>query len=204
MLYTCEACGIERPDMIVDSARNKLICPACGHEREFNRLPLFAVGGASGTGKTAVCRTLAGSIQGLVCLDGDLFWDDRFTKEHADAFYEYVLRVAMNIAQSGVPTVIFNAGFGIPGNLENCTARRYFSQIHYLALWCVEEDLERRLARRPGISDEFIQNMTGFNRFFRFGAPEGEDGLAVKRLNTSGKTLEETADEVREWIKSNM
>ncbi len=203
MLYTCESCGKTRLDMGVDGERSVLICPSCGHEKAFRRLPLFAIGGASGSGKTAVCQALAGKVPGVICLDGDLFWDRRFTQDAPDAFYEYVLRISANIAQSGVPVAIFNAGFGIPGNLESCPSRRFFSEIHYLALWCEEEELERRLRTREGATDEFIQGMKGFNAFFRFGAPGSENGPAVERLNTSGKPLEETTASVREWIEKN-
>ena len=203
MLYTCENCGKTGVDMGVDGERSVLVCPACGHERAFHRLPLFGIGGASGTGKTAVCRALAGKLPGVICLDGDLFWDSRFSQEAPEAFYEYVLRIAANIAQSGAALAIFNAGFGIPANLENCPSRRMFSQIHYLALWCEDDELERRLRKRPEAADGFIRSMKGFNAFFRFGAPGNENGPTAERLDTSGKTPEETAAVVGAWIEKN-
>lgn len=206
MLYTCEQCGRFGADMTVDEKNGLLVCPECGHTRPFRRAPLFGIGGASGSGKTAICRELAGRLPGVVCLDGDIFWDEkRFSQENAAEFYEYVLRIAMNISQSGMTVAIFNAGFAIPQNLETCTARRYFSDIHYLALYCSDErDIEARLGRRPSASEGFINAMKGFNAFFRFGAPNGEDGPEVERIDTSGRAPEETAARVRECIMSKL
>lgn len=38
------------------------------------RKHLFLIGGASGCGKTAICQTLAGQIDTIICLDGDSLW----------------------------------------------------------------------------------------------------------------------------------
>lgn len=206
MLYTCEQCGRFGADMTVDEKNGLLVCPECGHAKPFRRAPLFGIGGASGSGKTAICRELAGSLPGVVCLDGDIFWDEkRFSQENAAEFYEYVLRIAMNISQSGMAVAIFNAGFAIPQNLETCTARRYFSDIHYLALYCSDErDIETRLGRRPGAPEGFINAMKGFNAFFRFGTSNGEGGSEVERIDTSGCTPEETASRVGERVLSKL
>ena len=199
MLYTCPHCGVFRPDMTVDGGRDAVVCPECGHERAFIRMPLFAVGGASGSGKTAVCGLLAGKVPGVVCLDGDIFWDEaRFSAGNPAAFYEYALRIAMNIAQSGLAVAFFHAGFGMPGNLEGCVARRYFSAVHYLGLCCSDEELERRLRTRAGASDGFIGAMKGFNGLFRSG------GAAADVLDTSFETPNETAERVRTWMMARL
>ena len=195
MLYTCPRCSAFRPDMTIDGERSLAVCPECGYERLFRRTPLFAIGGASGSGKTAICRLLAGKVPGVICLDGDIFWDKaRFSAGDPGAFYEYALRVAMNIAQSGQIVAIFNAGFGVPGNLEGCVARRYFSEMNYLGLYCSDDELERRLRARPGASDGFIAAMKGFNALFRSG------GAAPNVMDTSRDTTEETGERVRSWI----
>ena len=203
MLYTCDKCGKYRPDMVIDTEKDMIICPDCGYSKPFLRMPLFAVGGASGTGKTAICKTLAGKLDRFVILDGDVLWDDeRYTRDNTAEFYEYALRIAMNISQSGLKVAIFHAGFGVPGNLENCVAKRYFSAIHYLGLYCSDEELEKRLYARPSTQGEagksFVNAMKGFNSFFRF--YHGEP--TMDKLDTTGCSLEETAAQVAEWLKS--
>ena len=207
MLYTCDRCGKTRADQQVDRQRSVAICPECGFERPVMLPPLFAVGGASGTGKTAVCKALAGKIPGVIVLDGDVLWDDkRYSSRDPGEFYENALRLAMNIGQSGTAAAIFHAGFGIPDNLENCTARRYFSKIHYLALFCSDDELEARLFRRPTVNGEagrgFVNAMKGFNNFFRFYSAENTAYPPVDKLDTTGVSLEETAARTTEWIKS--
>ena len=203
MLYICEKCGKFRADKIIDSEHNLVICPECGHSKSFVPMPLFAIGGASGTGKTALCREIVGKVDGVIALDGDVLWEDkRFSHQNPGEFYEYALRVAMNISQSSVPVAIFHAGFGVPDNLEKCIARRYFSKIHYLGLYCSDEELEKRLMKRPSVQGEcgkgFINAMKGFNSFFRFYSKEP----TINKIDTTDTKIEETARQVIEWIKN--
>ena len=205
MLYTCDACGKRRADQTIDAERNLAICPECGHARPFARMPLFAVGGASCTGKTAVCKALVGKVPGVVALDGDVLWDGKsYSPQDTKPFYEDALRIAMNIAQSGLCVALFHAGFGVPPNLENCVARRYFSAIHYLDLYCSEEEQEKRLLRRPAAQGPggagFVKGMLGFNQFLRFHDFAAEGFPAPEKLDTTGRPLEETAAQVIAWI----
>ncbi len=64
MLYACDRCGRFRPDMTIDPGNDLVICSECGRARSFRRVPLYAVGGASGTDKTAVCKAPAGKMDG--------------------------------------------------------------------------------------------------------------------------------------------
>ena len=48
---------------------------------------LFLIGGASGTGKTAICNEIAGKINNLIALDGDVIWScGNFTPEKQSLF----------------------------------------------------------------------------------------------------------------------
>ena len=204
MIYTCDKCGVCRADQIIDTESSLAICPECGFSRPFKLASLFAVGGASGTGKTAICKALAGKMSNIVMLDGDIIWgENRYSTQNPSEFYEDALRIAMNIAQSGVNVAIFNAGFGVLDNLEGCNARRYFSKIHYLGLYCSEEELEKRLSARPNVQGEagagFINAMKGFNHFFRF---YNNDKPAMEKIDTTGITIEESARQVAGWIQS--
>ncbi|SHF11475.1 Predicted kinase [Caldanaerobius fijiensis DSM 17918] len=204
MLFTCENCGQYRVDQNIDEKNNLLICPECGHQKTFKRMPLFAIGGASGSGKTAVCRQIAGRLNGVVVLDGDILWESsRFTPENASGFYEMWLRLCLNITQSGVFVAVFNAGFGIPENLENCYSRRYFSDVYYLVLYCSDEELEKRLKKRPQWSDGngggFIEGMKRFNNYFKNLKSET---IHIDKLDTTGISLEETTKLVMNWMQS--
>ena len=203
MIYTCDKCGQLRAEKMIDTERDVAICPECGYEKPFKRLPLFAIGGASGTGKTAICNAIAGKIDGIVMLDGDILWDEkRYSPQNPHEFYENSLRLAMNISQSGLSVAIFHAGFGVPNNLENCIARRYFSDIHYLGLYCSDDEIEKRIRARPTTQGEqgegLINAMKGFNNFFRF----YKESPVMDKIDTTDIPLDETVNQVTAWIKS--
>jgi len=94
--------------------------PECGQRHRFLRLPLFVVSGASGTGKSAVCRYLLGNLAEVVVLDSDILWRPEFgsTGAGSPTFCETWLRVAKNIGQSGRPVVLFGSAVGVPDNVE--------------------------------------------------------------------------------------
>ena len=209
MLYTCDKCGKTRADQIIDGERSLAICPECGYARPFRRMPLFAVGGACGTGKTAICKKIAGRVEGLVALDGDGLWEGKgYAAEDPGKFYEDALRIAMNISQSGPAVAVFHAGFGLPDNLEKTVARRYFSKIYYLGLICSDEEQERRLRARPSVqgdgADGFIAAMKGCNAMYRFYGGPGNGYPVMEKLDTTGAALEETAAQVKAWIESKL
>ena len=71
MIRVCDSCG-EWVEEIVVSDDGAAICTHCGHARPFLRLPLFQVTGASGSGKTRVCRDLPSALPECVILDQDI------------------------------------------------------------------------------------------------------------------------------------
>jgi shikimate kinase len=205
MLNICEKCGAYRADKRVDPSGPFVICPECGHRHNFTYSPLWVVSGASASGKSTVCRHLTGKLEQVVLLDSDILWREAFnTPENNFAdFFETWLRMCKNIAQSGRPVVLFGAGAGVPENLENCIERRFFSSIHYLALVCADEVLIQRLQTRPAWrsanSASFIKDQVRFNQWFLH---YNRDGLepAIRLLDTSLLSLEETAQEITSWI----
>ena len=209
MFNVCENCGAYHADKEIDPAGPAAICPECGHAHPFASLPLLVVGGASGAGKSTICSRLAGKIPGAVLLEADIFWRPEFNtpEDGYRVFFDLWLRLAKNIAQSAWPVVLFGAGFGVPGNLEGSVERRYFSEIHYLALVCDDAVLAERLRRRPAWREtgqqEFIERQQGFNRWFKNYEPE-KDQPPIAQIETTHRSLETTVSEVSDWIRRHL
>ena len=225
MLNVCPNCGLYRVDKTVSGPKTYVTkyhaespedlhgrlstavaaCPHCGHLHSFLRLPLLLVGGASATGKSAILRELTGRFTGAVLLESDLLWSKEF-EDPTDGyhrFYETWLRMAMNINQSGRPTVLFGAGLAVPANIEQCEERRYFSQTHYLALVCDEEALRRRLLARPAWrksnEPEQLKAQIDFNRWLQAEGPKQTPQVTI--LDTTDANVEDSACAVREWME---
>jgi predicted kinase len=204
MLNICARCGLYRPDKIIDAAGPYAVCPDCGHKHEFRLLPLLIISGANGAGKSTVCRELVGHLTGAVLLDCDMLWRPEFAAPNAREpnFFETWLRVAKNIGQSGHPVVLFGSGVGVPGNIERCVERRYFTNVFYLALVCSDDVLSIRLRSRPAWreahTDEYIQTQLRFNGWFK----ERSSNLSptIDVLDTSTSPVETTVAQVRAWI----
>lgn len=204
MMNVCFNCGIYRADKLIDPDGPYAICPECGYRHSFLQLPLMIVSGASGTGKSAVCHYLVGKLTEVVLLEADILWRPEFNKpedKYCD-FFETWLRVCKNISQSGRPVVLFSAGAGVPENMEPCVERRYFSDLHYLALTCEDEVLAERLRSRPKwrkCSDPaYIDEHVRFNRWFKENGSKTEP--VINLLDTTAVPIQETVDQVTSWI----
>ena len=121
MINVCHNCGEYGAEKIIDPKGPYAICPVCGYKHPLIQAPLLLVCGASGTGKSTVCQVLAGKIDVVVLLDGDILWRPEFARpeDNFRGFFETWLRLSKNISQSGRPVVLFLAG-AIPENLEPC------------------------------------------------------------------------------------
>lgn len=173
---------------------------------ELLKLPLLIVSGASGAGKTAVYQSLLGKINEVVMLEGDLIWRPEFDKPetHYREFFETWVKICRDISQSGRPVVMFNAGMGVPENIEPCEGREYFSQVRYMALVCGDNILAERLRQRPERrtcgDPEYIKEQIEFNQWLKNEGPKVDP--PVELIDNTNITLEETAKQVASWIRS--
>lgn len=208
MINVCHQCGLYRADKIIDPAGPVAICPECGFRHPFVYLPLLVVGGASGAGKSEVCRRLLGQVTQAVLLDSDILWRAEYNapENHYREYFETWLRVCKNITQSGRPVVLFGAGCGVPENLEDCIERRYFASVHYLALVCSDVALEQRLRQRPawrGNRDAaYIEKHRRFNQWFKDYSSDQQP--SITRIDTTQASIDEAAAQVRGWIEQNL
>lgn len=203
MFNVCHKCGLYHADKLIDPSGPYAVCLECGHKHPFRQLPLLMVSGASGAGKSSVCQCLLGKLDNVILLDSDILWRPEFNKPETKYrdFFETWLRMAKNISQSGRPAVLFGAGIGVPENIEPCVERRYFSEVHYLALVCDDEVLEQRLKARPawrGTGEQsYIDDHLQFNRWFK---EQGKSNAPIFLLDTTDVRLETTIEQVKTWI----
>jgi hypothetical protein len=147
---------------------------------------------------------LVGTIEEVVILDADILWRPEFNRpdnQYRD-FFETWLRLGKNIGQSGRPLLLLNAG-ATPENVEPCIERRYFSEVHYLALVCNDETLVQRLRQRPAwrtsSNEKFIADQISFNCWFR--ERLGEIKPTIQLVDTTDTPIETTVQRVKTWIK---
>lgn len=203
MFNVCPRCGEYSVEKTIDSSGPLAICPSCGYAHPFLQLPLFLLTGPSGAGKTAVCLELTSLLCECVILESDILWGAvPATAENSYQDYHNVwLRVAKNVGQSGRPVVL--CGTAIPEQFETCPERRYFSTLHSLALVCDDQLLEERLKQRPAWrrsgSAENIRAMIDLNQWLKEHASTTRPPMAL--LDTSHRSLPETAREVAQWIR---
>lgn len=202
MFNVCPQCGEYRVDKTILAEENVAVCPVCGFGHKFLRLPLFVLTGASGAGKTTVCLELAAKAKNVVVMESDILWRDEFNQPETDYqnYRETWLRVCKNISQAGKPVVL--CGVGIPAQFESRIERRYFSDIHYLALVCEDEILAGRLKNRPqwrgSGADEFVTGQIAFNNWLRENAPKTNPPMDL--LDTTNLSIDESLKAVEQWI----
>jgi len=166
--------------------------------------PLFIVTGASGVGKSSACEVLFRQEKDYIVLESDILWNDVYNGDPDDgyrAYREVWLNMCANISQIGKPCVL--CGCGEPRHFEVCDARKYFTAIHYVAVVCRDDVLERRMREGRGISDEsWIQGSQSFNQWLWGNSDQTDPPMQL--IDGSDLTPEETAAQIDNWIMERM
>ena len=201
----CAACGEWADAPSVDG--DVLVCVRCGHREPFRRLPVLALTGPSGTGKSTVCKHLV-SLLGdeVVVLEQDVLWIDALRDPADDfgAFRRTWLRMIAMLNQSGRPSVL--CGTVAPPQFEQRPERVLFAGVHYLALVADDDVLRARLLARPawrGWQDEDrIADMLRFNAWVKANAALTDPPMDL--LDTTDVPVEETAAAVAAWVRAKL
>jgi broad-specificity NMP kinase len=202
MFNVCPQCGFLDAAKVILPEGPYAVCTDCNYQHKFVRLPLFVLTGASGVGKTTTCLALAARTTDLVAMESDILWSDEFDQPATNyrEYRETWLRICKNISQAGKPVIL--CGTAVPDQFEQCIERRYFSDIHYLALVCDDEVLISRLRKRPRwrqtSSDEFIETQVAFNGWLKDNVRKTKPPMAL--LDITELTVDKTVDEVMRWL----
>jgi hypothetical protein len=171
-------------------------CPACGRiDAGAATMPLFAVAGASGSGKTAIFTPLARLLGGrCVTFDVDVLLDSAGALSGGRpidwaAFRAAWLAIAHGVAQGGLPTLML--GPLIPAHLEELPGRQWVGEIHYLLLDCADDVRRRRIEARPPWRARDINEQLDFARWLR-------DHIA-DQVDTGSGTPDDAAAAVAAW-----
>lgn len=204
----CQACGAfsARHEVIDgDPGWAVALCPACGAGAPFRRLPLFVMTGPSGAGKTTTCRLLLHSFQECVVLESDILYGslEMSGDDGLRRYWDAWLRVVMNVHQAARPVLL--CGTVVPSLLESLPSQAYLGGTRYAALTCEDVELEHRLRARPawrGCDDAFIAEHVRFNQWFRLKADPDQPPISL--IDTTQASVEESADEVRRWVRARL
>lgn len=187
----CPGCGQyqTKKSVIVNGDKGVSTCCACGHQHAFRAMPLYVVLGASGTGKSTLALHLQSTQQEIIALDGDLLWRAEFNAQGNAAFFSMWMNLALNIAQTGKPVMLFTGG--LPEDFLKNDCAKYFSSVTVIGLCAEEKDMVARLKARPAwrgsAQEAFIDSMRAYN------AKVMQHDLT---LNTTGKTVAQCAAEL--------
>lgn len=200
MLNICVNCKRYSVEKEISLDGNTMTCPHCGHSQEIKRMPLFIITGASGAGKSTISAQLFQKEKDYIVMESDILWNNCYNtpENNYREFREVWLRMCKNISQAGKPVVL--CGCAVPEQYESCLERRYFSQIHYIAVVCDEDVLYKRLTENRGYSeqDEYVKTSLSFNAWLKENADKTEPKMQL--LDNSQLTVDEAAKAVDNWI----
>jgi len=159
-----------------------------------NKLPLFIVTGASGSGKTYVVKELRGIMPDFDVFDPDDMIE--FVGQDWEKIRNIWLRVARNTTQSGRMTIL--CGTMMPWDIEKCADFPCFKHVYYLNLHCDEETREKRLRERNW-SEEMIQDHKNFAKAL-LDMADKDFSPPMPTINTTDCDVTIVAAQIKEWV----
>lgn len=165
-----------------------------------NKQPLFIVTGASCVGKSTMCEELFKKETDYIVIESDLLWNDTFNTPNDDycAYRRLWMRLCANIAQIKLPVVL--CGCAIPAQFEQQPERAFFTNIHYLAVVCDDNCLEKRLREGRKVEDQnWLKSSLEFNNWLKENACKTVPEISL--LDNSQLSAEEAAVVADAWIK---
>jgi broad-specificity NMP kinase len=203
MIGICPKCGNHEWNKQISEDKKNIICQQCGYQWKFKSMPLFVLTGCSGVGKTTTAQELIQRDIDFIVMDADFLYNimPHETEEDNKNWVEQILSLSKNIMQGGKPLLWTMAG--ALNYFENTYNRRFFTEIHYLALVCNSEDLEKRMREGRHITDSnWINSSIDYNRWFI------EKGIVsnqkIDTYDITGKSVSEVADYVTQWIEARL
>jgi broad-specificity NMP kinase len=164
---------------------------------------LFIITGASCIGKATACEILFKNEKDYIILESDLLWSDVYNtpENNYKEYRELWMRVCSNISQIGMPVVL--CGCATPEQFEVCYARKYFSEIIYIAIVAEKEVLIKRMKYGRNVTDEnWIKSSEQFNEWLKNNATKTTPNIIL--VDNTHMSLEETAKKIDEIIRLNM
>lgn len=198
MIGICPKCGNYEWNKEISENKKQIICQACNHRWHFKSLPLFILTGCSGVGKTTTAQELLQRETDYIVMDADMFG---FMGEDYQARAEQLLSFSKNIMQSGKPLMWTMAG--ALEMLDRTYNRRFYPDIHYLALVCDQDSLQKRMREGRKIENEvWIQASVNHNEYLK--NHDVIDDVTYEKYDITGKSVEEVADYVDNWVNKKL
>jgi predicted ABC-type ATPase len=167
------------------------------------RNKLFIITGASCIGKSTASEILFKNEKDYIVMESDLLWSDVYNtpENNYRAYRELWIRICSNISQIGMPVVL--CGCATPEQFEVCDARKYFTEIIYIAIVAEENELINRMMCGRAVNDEnWIKSSVHFNEWLKNNAAKTTPNIIL--VDNTRISPEETAKQIDEIIKLNI
>lgn len=164
---------------------------------------LFIITGASCIGKSTACEILFRNEKDYIVMESDLLWSDIYNtpEDNYRTYRELWMRICSNISQIGMPVVL--CGCAVPEQFEVCNARKYFSEIIYIAVVGENDKLISRMKFGRNVTDEnWIYSSQQFNEWLKSNAKVTTPNITL--VDNTYLSPDETARKIDEIIRSNI